>query len=131
MGDVTAVAAGHAHGLGQFVFGHDRVEFLLAGQGEHFDEEPPAAVADGGLVGVELDERVVDAAAAQGREEMLDGMDFHAPLAEGRGALDLLDVIDVGSNGRLVGQIDALENVAGVRRGGLDREGDVGAGMQG
>ena len=32
---------------------------------------------------------------AQGGEQMLDGVDLDAALAEGGGALDLLDVVDV------------------------------------
>jgi hypothetical protein len=62
---------------------------------------------------------------------MLDGVDLDAALAEGRGALDLLDVVDVRGDGRLVGQVDALEDVAGVRRRRFDGERDVGAGVEG
>ena len=101
--DVAAVAAGDAHRLVQFVLGHGGVEFHLAGLLEHLDEELAAAVADGRLVGVDLDEGVVDAAAAQGGEQMLDGVDLDAAFAEGGGALDLLDVVDVRGDGRLVG----------------------------
>jgi hypothetical protein len=57
---------------------------------------------------------------------MLDGVNLHAPLAERGGALDLLHVVDMRRDRRLVGQIDALENVAGVRRGRLDGERDLG-----
>ncbi len=62
---------------------------------------------------------------------MLDGVDLDAAFAERGGALDLLDVVDVRGDGGLVGEVGALEDEAGAGRGGLDREGDVVAGVQG
>jgi len=61
---------------------------------------------------------------------MLDGVDFDAALAERGGALDTFDVVDVDGDGGLVGQVGALEDEAGVGRRGLDRERDVGAGVE-
>ena len=68
---------------------------------------------------------------AQGGKQVLHGVDLHAALAQRGRALDLLDVVDVRRDRRLVGQVDALENEAGVRRRGLDRQGDFGTGVQG
>ena len=130
--DVAAVAAGDAHGLGAVRTRPPCASSsVLPALLEHLDEKPAAAVADGRLVGVDLDERVVDAAAAQGGKQVLDGVNLDAALAEGGGALDLLDVVDVRGDGRLVGQVGALEDVAGVGRGRLDRERDFGAGVEG
>ena len=112
--EIAAVAPGHADRLGQFILGHRGVEFLLARLFQNFEEEPGAAVADGRLVRIDLDQRIVDTAAAQGGKKMLHGVDLDTPLAERGGALDLLHVVDVGRDRRLVGQIDPLEDKAGV-----------------
>jgi hypothetical protein len=62
---------------------------------------------------------------------VLDRVDLDAALAERGGALDLLHVVDVRGDGGLVGEIRALEDEPGSGRGGLDRERDVVARMQG
>ena len=128
--DVATVAAGDAHRLGQLELGHGGIKLDAAGFLQHFHELAAAAIADGWLVGVDLDQRIVDAAAAHGGEQVLDGVDLDAAFAEGGGALDLLDVVDVRVDGWLVGQVDALEDVAGVGRRGFDGERDVVPGVE-
>ena len=61
------------------------------------DEGPRRAVADRRLVGVHLDERVVDAHAGEGGDDVLDGVDLDRALGEGGGALDGLDLVDAAS----------------------------------
>jgi len=129
--DVAAVAAGDAHGLVEFVFGHGGVKFLPARLLEHLDKKFSAAVTDGRFVGVELDHGVVDAAAAQGGEKMFDGVDLDAALTERGGALDVLDVIDMRGDGGLIRQIGALEDVAGIGRRRFDGERDFSPGVKG
>ena len=64
-------------------------------------------------------------------EDVFDGVDLHAAVADGRGAFDGFDVVDAGVDDRFVGQVDALELQAAVRRGGAQGEGDVLARVEG
>ncbi len=130
-GDVGAVLALDEDGLAELVEADGGVLFLEAGLGDGIDVEGAAAVADGGLVGVELDEGVIDAGAAQAGEDVLDGVDLDAALAEGGGALGLADEIDVDGDGGLVGEVDPLEEVAGIGAGGTDGQGDLVPGVEG
>ena len=74
----------------------------VAAAADQLDVGLRAAVADGRLVGVHFDQGVVDAHAHERAEDVLDGVDLHAAVAEGGGALDGLHVVDVGIDDRLV-----------------------------
>ena len=129
-GDKRAVLALDMNGLADVVGENGNVLFDATGLFERFHVDRRAAVADGGFVGVEFDHGVVDAETAQGGEQMFDRVDLHAALAEGGGAFDLFDVVNVGRDSRFVREIEALENVAGVGRAGLDGQGNIVTGVE-
>jgi hypothetical protein len=58
-------------------------------------------------------------------------MHAHAAFADGRGALDRLDVADLGVDDRRIRQIEAFETQPRFRRGGAQRERDFLARVQG
>jgi hypothetical protein len=88
------------------------VESFASGFLDQLNEELGAAVSDGGLVGVEGDLAIVDAEAAESREEMFDGLEFGIAFADGGGSFHLAGVEHVGGNGRFVRKIDASKDVA-------------------
>ena len=94
-----------------------------------FDEGLRRAVADRRLVGVHLDEGVVDAHAGEGGDDVLDGVHLDRAFGEGGGALDGLDVVDIGVDEGLVGEVDAAELEA-VFRCRLQGQGDLFAGVE-
>ena len=111
-------------GFARGVLGND------AGFFDEFDEGFRGAVADGGFVGVHLDDGIVDAESAEGGEDVLDGVNLDGAFGESGGAFDGLDFVDVGIDEGLVGDIDAAEFEAVVFRGGLEGEGDLASGVE-
>ena len=101
-----------------------------AGFLDEFDEGLCGAIADGGFVGVHFDDGIVDAEAAKGGEDMFDGVDLDGAFGEGGGALDGLDLVDVGIDEGLVGDVDAAELEAVVFGGGLEGEADLASGVE-
>jgi len=101
-----------------------------AGFLDQFDEGLRRAVADRWLVGVHLDDGIVNAEAAEGGEDVLDGVNLDGAFGEGCGAFDGLDFVDIGIDEGLVGDIDAAELEAVVFRGGLEGEGDLASGVE-
>ena len=95
-GGDDSIAEGQLDGGGQLV------GFALLGLGDDagvandLGELPGAAVRDGGLVGVEFDDGVVDAGAGEGGEDVFDGVDFDGALGESRGALGINDMLGLG-----------------------------------
>ena len=90
-----------------------------------------ASVADGGLIGVHLDEGVIDAEASEGGEDMFDGLDFDAAVGDGGGAFDGFDVVDTGVDDGLIGEIGAAEFSSVIWGCGVEGEGDVFARVKG
>ena len=89
-----------------------------------------AAVADGRLVGVHFDERVVHAEAGEGGENVFDGVDLDVAFDKGGGALDGADVGGEGVDGRLIFEVGATEFEAVIDGGRVDGEGDLFAGVE-
>ena len=77
--------------------------FLNASFLNQGDKGSGGAVGDGGLVGIHLDEGVVDAHADQRGEDVFDGVDAVGADGEGGGALDGLHKINISGDERLVG----------------------------
>ena len=84
---------------------------------DHAHKLPGTAVGDGGLAGVQLDDRIVDAGAGQCRQHMLDGMHLDPALAESRGALCIDNVFGARLDLRSAIEIDATEPQTGVGQG--------------
>jgi hypothetical protein len=139
-GDAEFLVRGHGHeGAGFRLDAEGLVDAVLrglallgddAGALDQFDKRRGAAVADGRLVGVHLDDGVIDAEAGQRGEDMLDGLHLYVALGDGGGALDGFDVLDAGVDGRLVGEIAPAEFAARARRGGVQGEGDLLPGVE-
>ena len=89
-----------------------------------------AAVADGWLVGVHLDERVVNPEAGEGGENVFDGVDLDVAFNQGGGALDGADVGGESVDGRPVFEVGATELEPVIDGGWVDGEGDLFAGME-
>jgi hypothetical protein len=75
------------------VDGHGRVEHVVVALlvlldrlalEDQVDEGPGRAVQDRGLRGIHLDDDIVDAAAAQGAQDMLDGVDLRVARLDRR-----------------------------------------------
>src|SRR5687768_5581663 len=102
-----------------------RVLRLHAGVLNQVDPRRRAAVHDWHFAVVELDTHVVDAHAAERRQQMLDGLD--AGVAGGQPGLQLLPAAEVVHvRGNLdAAQVGATETNAEVRRGGNQGERDL------
>lgn len=100
-----------------------------AGAVEGFDVGLRAAVEDGQLQVVELDDDVVDAHADESGEQVFRGGDEHALAHEAGGVADFGDVAADGGDLEVV-KIDAAEDDAGAGRRGEQAHGDRSAGMQ-
>ena len=83
---------------------------------DQLDIKPRAAVADRRLVCVHLHDRVVHAHGRERREHMLDRMNAHRSLADGRRALDRFQILDPRVDRRLVRKILAFELDPGIDR---------------
>ena len=92
-----------------------------AGAGDHLDVGKRAAVEDGQLQVVELDDGVVDAHADEGREQVLGGGDEDALLHQAGGVADFCDVLADGGYVEAV-EVDAAEDDSAARRGGKDSQ---------
>ena len=98
---------------------------------DKLDERSGGTIADGWLVGIHLDDCVVDAHAGEGGENVLYCVNFYGAFGEGGRALDGLDLIDIGMDERLVREIDTAEFEAVVLGSGLERKRDFFPSMQG
>ena len=107
------------------------VLLLQPGLFDEFHEGQRAAVGDGRLVGVHLDDGIVHAHAGERRDDVLDCVDVHAAFRQRGGALDLLHFFHGGGNERLVVEINAPELEAVVRGRGLQGQGHLFTGVQG
>ena len=108
--------------------------FLLLLKARFFDQldvREGTAVHDWRLVGIHLDDGIVDAHAGQGGDDVLDGVHIHAAFGDGGGALDFLHLLGEGRDEGLVLQVDAAEFEPEVIRGRLEREGHLLTGVQG
>ena len=94
-----------------------------AGLPDQLDVGARAAVANGRLVGIHLDERIVHAEPRERGKDMLDGVHLHRALAERGGPLDRLHMIHVRIDRRLIGEIHAPEFAPVPGRRGVEREG--------
>ena len=111
-------------GLALFLLGDD------SGFLDHAAIFAGAAVADGGLIGVQFDDGVVDAVAGEGGEDVLDGMDAGVALGEGGGAVGFGDVFDAGLDLGFAFEVDAAKADAGIGGGGQEGHGDLVAAVQ-
>ncbi len=90
---------------------------LEAGGEDGGDVGQGAAVEDGDFEVVDFDDKVIDAEADKGREEVLDGLDENALAHEGGGVGDACDVAAGGWDLEVV-EIGAAEDDAGACGGG-------------
>lgn len=98
---------------------------------DEFDVWFGGAVSDGRLVGIHLDEGIVDAHAGEGGDDVFDGVDADGADGEGGGSLDCFDPVDVGVDEGFVGKVDTAEFESVAAGGGTDGEGDLFAGVEG
>ena len=89
---------------------------------DHIDIWLRAAVADGRLVGIHLDDSVVHAHGGKRRENVFDRVHPHRAFANGRRALDRFQIVDLRVNRWFVLQILALEFDSVFDRRGLQLE---------
>ena len=99
-----------------------------AGLVEQLEERLGRAIEDGDFDVIEVNEDVVDAIGIRGGEKMLGGGEKDALLHEAGGIADAGDVVAVGLDGEIV-EVDAAEDYAGIRGGGLKAELGVHAGV--
>ena len=102
----------------------------MPGGFNHADIFARAAVGDGRFVGVQFDDGVIDAASGEGRQDVLDGVDFGVASCQRGGAVGGADVIHSGFDLRFAFQIRAPE--ADARTGGGREKShiDTNAGMK-
>lgn len=105
----------------QFDRGGDGVGFATLFLGDNsggFDQFAvfaSAAVGDGRLVGIELDDGIVDSVAGKGGEDVFDGVDAGVAFGEGSGAVVLDDIFDAGFDFGFALEVDAAEADARIR----------------
>ena len=139
-GDAQAVEGQGDDGAAAFV-DRDRVrEHERLAHGVLFDdaalvdergEGAGGTVDDGRFGGVELDDRVVHGHAAEGGEDVLDGVQLDGIGRDGRLTLEFGDHLRDRTDLRLAEKVDAPEDQAGIGRAGLQGQGDVLTGVQG
>jgi hypothetical protein len=100
-----------------------------AGGEQSFDVGLGAAVQDGDLEVVDLDDDVIDAEADEGAEEMFGGLDENALAHERGGVGDLGDVTAGGGNLKVV-EIRSAEDDAGAGWSGDEAEIDAYTGVK-
>ena len=88
-------------------------------------------VDDRRLGGVEFDDGVVDGHAAEGGEDVLDGVQLDGVGRDGRLTLELGDHLGHRTHLGLAEKVDPAEHQAGVGSTGLQGQGDVLAGVKG
>jgi hypothetical protein len=113
---------------------HAQVLAMLAlaaksGGEDHVDEGLGAAIEDGELEVVELDDRVVESGADNGGQQVLGGGDEHSALHQAGCVADFGDVATVGLDEESV-EIDAPKDNAGTGVSREDPQGDRSAGMK-
>ena len=91
-----------------------------AGLAQDLGEGRGAPVADGDLLGVELDLEVVDPAAVDRREEVLDGVDVGAVLRQAGAAEARYGVVARRGEARAVREVDADERHPRAGQGGQE-----------
>ena len=102
---------------------------LEAGSEDGGDVGERAAVEDGDLEVVDLDDDVVDAEADEGGQEVFGGLDENALAHEGSGVGDASDVA-AGCGDFEVVEVGATEDDAGASWGGDEAHGDGGSRVQ-
>ena len=98
---------------------------------DQLHELPGGAVHDRGLAGVHLDQEVVDPAATEGTEDMLDSVDLGVSLLDGGGAHQVRDQVDPGLDLGVAVEVRPLEHDTVVHGGGLEGHVHGVPGMQG
>ena len=99
---------------------------------DRLDDRQAAAIQNGSLAGVDLDDGVVDAETGKGGHDMLDSLEAHAVLVgDPRAQPRLLDVVGMRVDGLTAfGDVDAAELDAGVRSCRVNLDPDETAGVQ-
>ena len=121
-GDVL-VAAGHGDRAQHLQVAARPRTALEAGFLDEEQERRGAAVHDRHFALAQLDDDVVDAGADQGRQQVLDGLDGGAVVAQHRGVVDAGHVLDAGRD--VDAQVGPAEHDAGAGGGGLQGEADA------
>ena len=98
---------------------------LNAGGLQHLHVLPRAAVADRRFVGIEFDDRIIDAASGESGEDVFDRMNFSIAFGKRCRAIGGADIIDLRFDLGFAFKIDAAETDAGVWRRGQKRHIDA------
>src|SRR5258706_15106164 len=101
----------------------DMVRFALLRLGHnasllhHTAISPRAAIANGRLVAIQFNDRIVDPVAGEGCQHMFDGMNLGAALGQSGRASRLTDIFNVRLDLRLSLEVAAPKTNACIRRG--------------
>ena len=101
-GDECAITHFLVDGLADFPNLADCILRFDPGFFDQLNKGAGGAVADGWLVGIHLDDRVINAHAGECGEDVLDGVNFHRALGERGGTLYGLNLVSVGTDKGLV-----------------------------
>ena len=128
---IPSVRRRDPNGLPNLKGGPRSVQFLAAGLLQQIQKRCSATVANRGLVGIQLNQGVIDVQTAQGGKQMLDGADFNTALGQGGRPLHLLHLFQKGRNHRLISQVHPAELVTRAGAGRFYGEPNLGPAMQG
>ena len=88
-------------------------------------------ITDRRLIGIHLNEGIIDSHARESGKNMLDGVYLHRPLNQRGGPLDGLHVTSCGVYHRFIRKVDSLEFVTMTNGCWQDGEGHIFAGVKG
>ena len=114
----------NGHGLTHFQIAARGVQFHNAGAFDQFHVGSGGAVADGGFVGIHLNDGIINAHARQGGKDMFHGVHLYGTFRQAGGPFDGLHFFHVRIDEGLVRQIHAAELDAEVGGGRLQGQGD-------
>jgi hypothetical protein len=115
-GDDRGAAAGHGHRLG-------KVEILALGVllhrlalEDHRDKRPRRTVENRWLAGVHLDDEIVDPAAMDCGQDVLDRVNLRGSIGDRRAAHEVDDLVDGGPHFGVSMDVGATEDDAEIHR---------------
>ena len=88
-----------------------------------FDKELGAAVHDRGFFNVDVDEHIIDAHATQRCQNMFNGINLHATLAERRTTSSIDNIVDIGFDDGLVFKVNSTKTNSGIYGSRVEGEG--------
>ena len=94
-----------------------------AGFLQHLDEFLSAAIHDGHLFHVDVDEDIIDAQTSERSQDVFNGIYFNTTFSEGGTSCRINDVINVSFDNGLVLKVNATETDARVGRSRIEGQG--------